>query len=248
MGGTRARYRNRRLITTDWISRLTDNANVRGSGFWGLLDGTEREALSAAGNPRSFQDGAILCMEGEPSTHLFIVLAGWVKVITVASEGREHLAALRGPGDIVGEIAQVTGYRTATVRAAGTVRTLVVGAEQFEVFLDGHARAARAYRRVMTEYERAAHESQRSQAMSSGPRRLAGLLLDLAGQPADPAGAGTTPDLALSQEELASLIGSSRSTVTRALRNWRSRNMIRTRQRQITVLDRAALRRIAGRP
>lgn len=220
---------------------------MRESGFWGLLDGADREALTAAGNTRSFQDGAILCMEGEPSNHLFILLAGWVKVITVTSEGREHLAALRGQGDIVGEIAQVTGYRTATVRAAGTVRALVVGAEQFEVFLDSHAGAARAYRRIMTEYERTAHETQRSQAMSSGPRRLAGLLLDLTDQHGEQAGGGVTTGLSLSQEELASLIGSSRSTVTRALSNWRSRNMVSTHQRQITVLDQAALRRIAGR-
>jgi CRP-like cAMP-binding protein len=60
-------------------------------------------------------------------------------------------------------------------------------------------------------------------------------------------GNALTTVLPLSQEELASLIGASRSTVTRALSNWRSRHMIRTHQRHITILDRAALRRVAGR-
>ena len=156
-------------------------------GFWGLLGKSEREALSEVARPRAFQDGAMLCMEGEPSTHLFILLSGWVKVANANSEGHESLVALRGDGDIVGEVAQVTGYRTATVRAAGTVRTLVIGSRQFEVFLAAHAQAAGAYRRIMTEYERAAHASQRSQAMSSGPRRLACLLLDLAEPHPDPA-------------------------------------------------------------
>lgn len=221
---------------------------MRRSGFWGLLGREDQEALSAAGNPRAFQDGATLCMEGEPSNHLFILVSGWVKVINVTSDGRENLAALRGGGDIVGEVAQVTGYRTATVRAAGTVRTLVVGAEQFGAFLDAHVESARAYRRVMAEYERTLFQTQRTQATSSGPRRLAGLLLDLTEQYGDrPAGAATTA-LPLSQDELASLIGSSRSTVTRALSNWRSRNLVTTDQRQITILDRPTLRRIAGRP
>jgi Crp-like helix-turn-helix protein len=53
--------------------------------------------------------------------------------------------------------------------------------------------------------------------------------------------------LSLSQEELASLIGAFRSTITRALYDWRSRNIIRTDQRDITILDRALLLRIACR-
>jgi CRP-like cAMP-binding protein len=167
---------------------------------------------------------------------VFILLSGWVKIITVADDGREMLAALRGPGAIVGEIAQVTGYRTATVQAFGSVRALIVGAERFGAFLDSHTPAARAYRHFMTEYQEAANRSQRDLATSSGPRRLAALLLDLDGM-----------DLPLSQEELASLIGSARSTVTRALSDWRSRHIISTRQRPVTILDQPALRRIAGR-
>lgn len=209
---------------------------MRESGFWGMLGDSDREALKAAARLRVFPDKGMLCLEGDATTHVFILLKGWVKIITSAGDGRERLASLRGDGDIVGDIARVTGYRTATVQAIGTVRTLIVGAEQFGTFLDSHANAARAYRHVMTEHERAAHSAQRSMALASGPQRLAALLLGLDG-------AG----LPLSQEELASLTGSSRSTVTRALHDWRSRRIIATRQRRVTILDDAALRRIAGR-
>lgn len=157
------------------------------------------------------------------------------------------LAALRGEGDIVGEIAQVTGYRTATIQALGTVRTLIVGADRFGRFLDAHVEAARAYRRAMTEYQRAAHSSQRNKSTASGSRRLADLLLDLAERHGSRTADGLRTALPLSQEELASLIGSSRSTVTRALSDWRSRKVITTHPRHVTILDQAALRWIAGR-
>lgn len=221
---------------------------MHGSGFWGLLGEKERESLRATARPRAFTGNAVLCLEGESSTHVFIVLSGWVKVITVTGDGREMLTALRGEGDIVGEIAQVAGYRTATVQAIGTVRTLIVGADQFGTFLDTHAGAARTYRRVMAEYQRIAHSSQRIKSTSSGPRRLASLLLDLAEQHGERTDRGLRTALPLSQEELASLIGSSRSTVTRALSDWRSRNMLITHQRHITILDQPALQRIAGHP
>lgn len=200
-----------------------------------MLSDEERESLRATARLRSFGDNSLLCLEGEPSTHVFIVLSGWVKVITVTSDGREMLAALRGDGDIVGDLAQVTGYRTATLQAAGPVQALIVGAGQLEAFLDSHPRAARAHRRTVTEHEITAHSSQRSKALSSGPRRLAALLLELDGI-----------TVRLTQEELASLIGASRSTVTRALRDWRSRQIITTHQRRITILDQPALHRLAG--
>lgn len=212
-----------------------------------MLSERERESLSAVARSRAFTDDAILCMEGEPSTHVFIVLSGWVKILTVTSEGREMLAALRGEGDIVGEIAQVTGYRTATVQATGTVRALIAGAEQFETFLDSHAGAARACRRAMAEYQQAAYNSQRSKSASSGPQRLAGLLLDLAERHGEQTDSGLRTALPLSQTDLASLIGASRSTVTRALHDWRARKVIATHPRHITIRDQAALRRLAGR-
>jgi CRP/FNR family cyclic AMP-dependent transcriptional regulator len=95
---------------------------MHGASFWRLLGDKEREAITAAAASREFGDGVVLCMEGEPSTQVFILLSGLTKIISVTSDGKEILQALFGEGDVVGEIAgQVTGYRTATVRAAGLV-------------------------------------------------------------------------------------------------------------------------------
>ena len=97
-------------------------------GVWGLLTDTEQAVLSALGRMSVFPPGATMCVEGEPATHVFVLIAGWVKILSVTSEGHELVLALRGPGDIVGEVAgEATGYRTATVQATGTVRTLIVG-------------------------------------------------------------------------------------------------------------------------
>lgn len=215
--------------------------------FWPLLGSGEQAALATLGRPHRSSAGATLCLEGEPSTHVFILISGWVKVVSASDEGRELLLALRGPGDIVGEIAgEVTGYRTATVRAAGPLQSLIIAANRFERFLDQHPVAAHTYRRAMAERRRAADEAQRGRALTNGSQRLARLLLDLTGPATDRDGrAASAPPL--SQEELASLIGSSRATVTRALSQWRARGIIRTGQREIVVLDRAVLQHLGGR-
>jgi len=221
---------------------------VDGSGFWPLLGEADRVSLTAAARSRVFVPGTVLCGEGEPTTHVFIVLSGWVKIITVTRDGREMLEALRGEGDVIGDIAgTITGYRTASIQAIGPVRTLIVGAGQFGDFLDTHPGAAHAYRRAMAERQQVAFESQRSQVLYSGVQRLARLLLELTERAGEPGRGATATPLPLSQEELANLIGASRSTVTRALREWRLRRIIRTDQRRITILDRPKLLQLGGR-
>ena len=215
-----------------------------GQGFWTLLSREEREALTALGQIRVFPASATMCSEGEPTTHVFILVTGWVKVLAVTSDGRELMLALRGQGDIVGEISGLTtGHRNATVKAVDAVHALIVRYDRFGSFLDSHPGADRAYRQVMTLRWNDAATTLRSRALTTGAQRIALLLLDLTARYGSVAN-GTMP---LSQEELASLAGTSRATVTRAFGNWRKRGLIRTGQRRITVTDLEGLRKVAGR-
>src|SRR5258707_14998145 len=84
----------------------------------------------------------------------------------------------------------------------------------------------------------------RARSVTNGAQRLAGLLLELADRRDSEA---RTP-MTLTQEELASLTGAPRATVTRALSNWPPRGLLRTGPRGITITDLGALRQIAGHP
>ena len=208
-------------------------------GFWPLLSDDERTVLVGLGRTTVYPPGAVMFVEGDPSTHVFVLVDGWVKIVGVTSDGHELTLALRGRGDTVGEVAgETTGYRNATVQAVGTVRALIVPYERFSSFLDSHDGADRAYRRMVTRRWNDAESMLRARSVTSGAQRLATLLLELADSELQTA-------VTLTQEELASLTGASRATVTRALSNWRRRGIIRTGQRDITITDPGALRKIA---
>ena len=217
-------------------------------GFWTLLSRNERDALAGIGMRRDYPAGATMCFEGDPATHVFILLAGWVKILSTTKDGHEILLTLRGAGDIVGEVAgETTGRRNATIKAIDDVHALIVRHENFISFLDTNQGADRAYRRVVTQKWNDTDTLLRRRAGTTGAQRLAALLLDLAerhGRTVNGAIQLMTPYL--SQEELASLAGTSRATVTRAFGSWRKRGLIRTGQRQITILDLPGLRRVAG--
>jgi CRP-like cAMP-binding protein len=164
-------------------------------GFWAALASDERAVLTDLGRVTVYPPGAVLCVEGDPATHVFVLVEGWVKILGVTSDGHELTLALRGHGDTVGEVAgETSGYRTATVQAVGTVRALIVPYLKFSSFLDTHSGADHAYRRMVTRRWTDAESRLRQRAATSGAQRLAGLLLELAGQrdseDADPGGAG----------------------------------------------------------
>jgi CRP-like cAMP-binding protein len=141
---------------------------------------------------------------------------------------------------------ETTGYRTATVQAIGTVRSLIVAYEKFSSFLDSHTGAAHAYRRMVTRRWNDAESLLRSRSVTNGAQRLARLLLDLAARHGTETSREVHVAMPLTQVELASMAGTSRATVTRALSNWRRRGIIRTGQRDLTITDLGTLRKIAG--
>lgn len=191
--------------------------------------------------------GVPLCVEGDPGTHLYIILAGWAKVVSVTSEGYEMVLALRGPGDVIGELSgELDGLRTATVRAIVRVRALSISAERFAAFLDANPGATHSYRRMLTQRRRELDINLRGRMESSGAQRLARLLLDLAQRCGESTEHGITLAVPLSQTDIASWVGVSRATVTRALHQWRERNLISTRHGQVTIMDPVGLRRISG--
>ena len=218
-----------------------------GQGFWTLLSRDEQDTLSGLGMPRDYSPGATICLEGDPATHVYVLLAGWVKILSTTRDGHEIVLALRGDGDIVGETGgETTGRRNATIQAVGKVRALTVPYEKFSSFLDASQGADRAYRRVVTRKFNDADTLLRRRAVTTGAQRLAALLLDLAGRHGREVNGATYVVMPLSQEELASLAGTSRATITRAYGNWRKRGLIHTGQRRITILDLPGLQRIAG--
>ena len=215
-------------------------------GFWSLLSEAERAGLSALGLVRVYPPGATLCVEGDPATGVFVLIDGWVKIVSTSRDGYKMVLALRGQGDLVGEIAgATTGRRNATMQAIDTVRSLIVSYDKFSAFLDSHLDAEYAYRRVLTKRWNDADSLLRNRSVTTGAQRLAGLLLDLADRQGREEDGAIHLAMPLSQEELASLTGTSRATVTRALSNWRHRGIIRTGQRHILITDLRTLRQIA---
>lgn len=175
-----------------------------------------------------------------------IVLSGRVKISHFTADGREIILAVRGPGELLGELSAIDQEpRSATALAAEPVEALVLTVEDFQQFVAATPRAAMV---LLTGLVRRLREADRKRvefAAYDTVGRVALRLLDLAkefGEPAGGAGGQAVRiTLPLSQQELAGLIGASREAVSKALQHLRKRGWIETQRRGISILDPDAL-------
>lgn len=92
----------------------------------------ELEELGTLADEVDVADGRMLTRQGETGAEFFVVLDGAVQVDVNGS-----VISTLGKGDFLGEIALIDGKpRTATTRAVGPTRLLVVGHRQFHQLMD----------------------------------------------------------------------------------------------------------------
>ncbi|WP_330174155.1 Crp/Fnr family transcriptional regulator [Streptomyces sp. NBC_01498] len=211
------------------------------------LEATEREALLTLGREMRFAPRAELLREYEPSAHILLVLQGWTKVTAAAANGYVMLLALRGPGDIIGESASLTGRpRSATVTALEAVRAVVIDHDGFQKYLADHPEAMLKLLGLASDRSRAGDRRRLEFASLTVRERLAALLLELARTHGRRIPEGIELAVPLSKMELAGSIGASREMVQRLFKDLREREVIVTGRRTLIILRPDVLRRVGG--
>jgi CRP-like cAMP-binding protein len=200
------------------------------------------ETLRSRGWRRRFNRGALLFEEGGTTDQVMIVLHGRVKISHFTADGREIILAVRGPGELLGELSAIDqGPRSATALAAEPVEALVLTVEDFQQFVASTPRAAMVMLYGLVRRLREADRKRIEFAAYDTVGRVALRLLDLAREFGEPVEGGVRITLPLSQQELAGLIGASREAVSKALQQLRKRGWIETQRRGISILDQEAL-------
>ncbi|HVE63263.1 MAG TPA: Crp/Fnr family transcriptional regulator [Mycobacteriales bacterium] len=203
--------------------------------------------LGPSSTSRHFRTGAALFHAGDPSDWVVLVVAGRVKIVEHTADGREVLLAVRGPGQLIGELSAIDGEpRSASAIAMDDVEVLLVDASGFHSYLESHPSAAVALLRLLTVRLRDADRKRVEYSSHDVLGRVALRLLELAEEYGEADGTGVRITLPLSQDELASYTASSREAVAKALRTLRDRKVITTDRRAFTVIDIEGLRARAG--
>jgi len=158
-----------------------------------------------------YRRGDTIFEKGEPATHLYVVFSGRVAIVARASDDRESVLTVLGPGALFGEMSLFdAGVRSATARALTTVHLVSVEFDDVRDVLVRRPEVLWGVVRILTRRLRATDEALADAMFLDVTGRTAKRLLELAGGEAD-------FSMPLTQEELAGMVGASRERVNKAI-------------------------------
>ena len=203
-----------------------DESIVRSAPLFAELNDQSYLAVRERMQESTYRRGEEIFREGTPGDRLYVIGAGKVKLGHTAPDGREHLLAILGPGEILGEVSLYDpGPRTAT--ATALAKTVVVELQHTDLLrvLDARPEISQHLLRSLAIRLRRTNDKVSDLIFSDVPGRVARSLLELGARFGQQTERGLRVTHDLTQEELAQLVGAT-GNVNKALAEFSSRGWL----------------------
>jgi len=208
-----------------------------------LLNETQLRELEKYARVRSYPKNNALYCPRDAADGVFLVASGRVRLCSTTSDGKQAILAFVEPGEIFGELALLdSGEREE--RAETVVDSIIVllSAERLRLLMSTSIDLTLGVTKLIGLRRLRVERRLRSLLFRSNRERLTHLLVDLAGQYGKSTKDGLLIDIKLSHQELASIIGSTRETVTATLGEMQASGLLTIGRQRIAILD---IRRLA---
>ena len=175
------------------------------------------EAIASLLIPRRVPKHKTIVEEGFSGDYMYVIQKGRVKVTKFSGDGREKILDMLDEGSFFGEMSLLdSAPRSASVTAMTDVRILALAHNDFMDVLIRSPGLALAVIRELTRRLREQDEQASSLSYQRVKQRTQGLFVRLALEDSDLPDRRMTP--ALTHQQIADMIGTSRETVTRAVK------------------------------
>jgi CRP-like cAMP-binding protein len=192
---------------------------------------------------RSYPKGSVILFEDDPGDALYVVANGQVKVVLIGEDGREVILSVLGEGTFFGEMALLDDEpRSAHVIAMEDSVVLALRREDFRARLRASPEVGIALLKELSRRLRRADDQIGSLVLLDVNGRVAELLVRLATEEG-----GEKITRKVTHATIAQMIGSSRETVSRTMRELQDRGLIAVTRQDITLTDRPGLQSLSRR-
>jgi CRP/FNR family transcriptional regulator, cyclic AMP receptor protein len=205
-----------------------------------MFSGLQRDELlkfAELTRERTYPKGSVILFQGDPGDSLYVLRQGRAKVVLIGEDGREVILGVLEPGAHFGELALIDDQpRSAHVIAMEDSQLLILRREDFRRRVEANPPVAWALLTELSRRLRRADQKIGGLVLLDVPGRISRLLLDLSAE-SDSA----TIEKPLTHQTIAQMIGASRETVSRAMKEFQEEGLIRVERRRIAVANRDAL-------
>jgi CRP-like cAMP-binding protein len=226
-----------------------DNArrSIAECSLFGVLDPKDRDVLVKRVRLRTCAAGETIFLMGDAGDSAMAVITGTVRISVPSPEGKEIALALMHAGDLFGELALLDGKERSADAAALTACSLaVLDRRDLLSFLEHHPSAWKGIVEMLCARLRRTTLQAAEVSLLSLPARLARALLRISGDAGNSGRADL--EIRLSQRELGNVIGGTRESVNKCLRDWQRRGIVELDEALVKITNRSALQRMADSP
>ncbi len=227
------------------ISDKCHECSLQAKGFFCQLSPESLLMFESIKVTKVYPKGALLFVEGQPSTGVFMLCQGKAKLSTCSENGKIIILDVAQPGDILGLSAAVNGEdHETTAEVLELCQANYVDTAHFIRYLKANPEAClNAARQLSRNYQTAYRQVCSLGLSDSVAGKLAKLFLSWTGTTID---GRVTLRNSYTHEEMAEMIGTSRETVTRAIKYFRESGLITVKGPRLVIQDQKRLRAIIG--
>ncbi|MCZ6464988.1 MAG: Crp/Fnr family transcriptional regulator [Proteobacteria bacterium] len=199
------------------------------------VSSADLEALASRLIERRYPKHATIVEEGLPGDYMYIIREGRVKVTKASEDGREKIMDFLEAGNFFGEMSLLDmAPRSASCETLEPARLLALSRNDFLDLLRRSPDLALAVIQVLTLRLREMDEQASSMSFLRVRERTMGLLSRMAKE-LDDSGRRLTPTL--THQQIADMIGTSRETVTRVVKQLKEEGWLDQRGKRYIVPD-----------
>ena len=204
--------------------------------------------LRDAARRRQLSKGETLYSRGSQPDSVYCVERGAIQLSTTSANGREAVLGVVEGGRWFGELTVfIEAPRVHDAKALTDTELLVVSARRLQDIVNNRSEHLLEFLRLVCYRYKWAIERMDASILQPLAVRLAHLLAVTHGRAAG-GHARSLPELKVSQESLGHMLGASRQSVNRQLKQWELDGLLRVSYGCITLLDLNALQRLALLP
>ena len=217
--------------------------DVRAIKYFDSLSDGEAERLAREWSARSYGPRELIFREGDATHGFYFVRKGKARILRTGPDGREQTFRLTSAGDTFGEVPVIDRAPSpATVQALEASEVVLIPSESFIRAIRTHPDVALRVLVHLARRLRSFTELVEQISLQTVQSRLARYIYQLAREEGVASDGAVVVKREITQQDLASLVGSVREVVSRTLKSMEDDGILTVQRHEIVVHDLQALR------
>ena len=212
--------------------------HLKNCDVFGQLTPEQLRRLEARCRFREFRRGDPIYLPADHAGDVFLLTSGRAKICGYTADGKQSILSFVEPGELFGELSIFdSGAREEYAEAIDAAKVVMIPTDEMQRLLEQNPQVALGVTKLIGLRRKRVERRLKYLLFHSNLERLIHLLLEFAEQYGRPTEAGLELGVKLSHQDIASLIGSTRETVTVLLGDLQNKQLVQLGRRKVVIAD-----------